>query len=66
MSLCHTNYIQRKVKRLKWFNDSQNIIELYHRFLTWQMIMKYFFVYDAPHSVGLLWTSDQLVAETST
>jgi hypothetical protein len=21
---------------------------------------------DAPHSVGLLWTSDQLVAETST
>ena len=22
--------------------------------------------YDTPHSVGILWTSDQLVAETST
>jgi len=26
----------------------------------------YFTLNDAPHSVGLLWTSDQLVAETST
>jgi hypothetical protein len=26
----------------------------------------FFITHDAPQSVGLLWTSDQLVAETST
>jgi len=34
MSLCYTNYIQRKVKWLKWFNDSQTFTELYRRILT--------------------------------
>jgi hypothetical protein len=34
--------------------------------LTLKVLMSYIYIYDAPHSVGLLGTNDQLVAETST
>ena len=49
-----------------------------HKFLTLRLLMSYIYIYgapildvsrshnNAPQSVGLLWTSDQLVAETST
>ena len=29
MLLCQVNYIQDKVKRLKWFNYRENILEFY-------------------------------------